>query len=259
MATPSPYAHYPSLADKVVFITGGAQGIGAAAVEHFAHQRACVAFFDLADNPARDLVHSLTPQCPRAPLFLHCDLSNPEALQSAIAEAISMLGPPSALINNAANDDRHRFDEVTPAYWDDRIAVNLRHQFFAAQAVAASMKSTGLGGSIINMSSIAWLIPTPEMTVYNMAKAAVVALTKSLARELGPHSIRVNSVLPGAILTERQRRLYFSPEYEQRIMASQSLKRHIQPEEVARLILFLASDDSSAITGQSHIIDAGWV
>jgi len=252
------FARYPSLADKVVLITGGGQGIGAAAVEHFALQGARVAFLDLADEPAHALVASLTPRCPHPPLYRHCDLTDIPALQSTIAEVSATLGPPRVLINNAANDDRHRFEDVTLAYWDQRMAVNLRHQFFAAQAVAPGMKSAG-GGSIVNLSSIAWMIPAPDLSLYNMAKAAIVAMTRSLAHELGPSNIRVNCVLPGAILTERQQRLYMSPDYEQHIFTLQCLKRHLLPEEVARLLLFLAADDSSAITNQSHIIDGGWI
>jgi len=258
MSTPSQFATYPSLADKVVLITGGAQGIGAAAVEHFALQGACVAFLDLADAPSRTLAKSLSTRCPRYPLYIHCDLTDIESLRSAITQVTAALGPPHVLINNAASDDRHRFEDVTPQYWDERIAINLRHQFFAAQAVIGGMKASG-GGSIINMSSISWLIPTLDVPVYNMAKAGIVALTHSLAREYGPANIRVNSILPGAILTERQQRLHMSPEYEKQVFEAQCLKLHILPDEVARHMLFLASDDSSAITSQTHLIDAGWI
>lgn len=258
MTLPAACASYPSLVDKVVLITGGGQGIGAATVEHFALQGCRVAFLDLADEPAVALVNDLTPRCLHPPLYRRCDLTDIPALQSAIAEIAATLGPPCVLINNAASDDRHRFEDVTPDYFDQRISVNLRHQFFAAQAVAPGMKSAG-GGSIINMSSIAWLVPTPNLSIYNMAKAAIVAMTRSLAHDLGPSNIRVNSVLPGAIFTDRQRRLYMSPAYEQHIFTAQCLKRHILPDEVARLLLFLASDDSSAITNQSHIIDGGWI
>jgi NAD(P)-dependent dehydrogenase (short-subunit alcohol dehydrogenase family) len=253
----SNFATYPSLAGKLVLITGGAQGIGAAAVEEFAQQGARVAFLDIADESATALIARLLPLVPLAPIYRTCDLTDIPALQSAIAEITSALGAPGVLVNNAASDDRHRFEEVTPAYWDQRIAINLRQQYFAAQAVVPSMKAAG-SGSIINMSSIAPLIPAPDLSVYNMAKSAIVAMTRSLAHELGPFNIRVNSVLPGAILTERQRRLYMSPAYEQQIFSAQHLKRHILPEEVARLILFLAAEDSAAITSQSHIIDAGW-
>ena len=260
MSQQPPFATYPSLANKTVLITGGAQGIGAAAVRLFALQGCRVAFLDLAQAPALALalVEDLTSRCTHPPLFVSCDVTNIPALQSAIADISAKLTPPTVLINNAANDDRHRFEDVTPEYWDQRMAVNLRHQFFAAQAVAPGMKSAG-GGSITNMSSISYIIPTPDLSLYNMAKAAITAMTRSLAHDLGPHNIRVNSILPGAILTERQTRLYMSTAYEQRVFNAQYLKRHILPEDVARLMLFLAADDSSAITSQSHIIDGGWI
>ncbi len=224
----------------------------------FSLQGARVAFLDLASPPAHALIEDLTSLCTHPPIFIACDVTDIPSLQSAIASISTKLGPPTVLINNAANDDRHRFEEVTLEYWDQRMAINLRHQFFAAQAVTAGMKSAG-GGSIINMSSIAWMVPTPDLSLYNMAKAAIVAMTRSLAHDLGPANIRVNSVLPGAILTERQNRLYMSPAYEQRVFDAQYLKRHIMPDDVARLLLFLAADDSSAITSQSHIIDGGWI
>ena len=254
----SKFATYPSLVGKLVLITGGAQGIGAAAVEQFAQQGARVVFLDIADEPAAALIALISPLVPHPPVYYSCDLADIPALQSTIAEIASTYGAPDVLVNNAASDDRHRFEDVTPAYWDERIAINLRHQYFAAQAVVPFMKA-GRGGSIINMSSIAPLIPTPDLSIYNMAKSAVAAMTRSLGHELGPFNIRVNSVLPGAILTERQRRLYMSPEYEQYVFSVQHLKRHILPEEVARLILFLASEDSAAITSQSYIIDGGWI
>jgi NAD(P)-dependent dehydrogenase (short-subunit alcohol dehydrogenase family) len=162
------------------------------------------------------------------------------------------------LVNNAGSDDRHTFAEVTPEYWDQRIAVNLKHQFFAAQAVAPAMTAAG-GGAIINMSSIAWMIPSSSLSVYTTAKAAIVGMTRSLAHDLGSARIRVNCVLPGAILTERQRRLWMSPEYEKEVLSRQCIKRHILPEEVARLVLFLAADDSQAMTNQNYIIDGGWI
>jgi NAD(P)-dependent dehydrogenase (short-subunit alcohol dehydrogenase family) len=254
----SKFATYPSLAGKLVLITGGAQGIGAAAVEQFAQQGARVAFLDIADEPATALIARISSLVPHSPIYYTCDLADIPALQSTVAGIAATHGAPGVLVNNAASDDRHRFEDVTPAYWDERIAINLRHHYFAAQAVVPFMKAAG-AGSIINMSSIAPLIPTPDLSIYNMAKSAVTAMTRSLGHELGPFNIRVNSVLPGAILTERQRRLYMSPEYEQYVSSVQHIKRHILPEEVARLILFLAADDSAAITSQSHIIDAGWI
>jgi D-xylose 1-dehydrogenase len=257
-ASASHFATYPSLRDRVVLITGGGSGIGAATVEHFAHQGARVAFLDLAVEPSLALVESLKPICVHPPQFVACNLTDIPALQAAIADISAGIGPPQVLINNAGSDDRHHFEAITPAYWDDRMAVNLRHYFFAAQAVAAGMKDAG-GGSIINMSSISWMIPGRDVTVYNTAKAAIIGMTRSLAHELGTANVRVNSVLPGAILTERQRRLWMSPEYEAEILSLQCLKRNLMPAEVARLLLFLAADDSSAITNQSYIIDGGWI
>ena len=252
------FATYPSLRDRVVLITGGGSGIGESFVEHFALQGSRVALFDLAEEPSRALVARLTPTCKHPPLFLLCDLTDIPALQGAIAHIAATLGPPQVLVNNAGSDDRHDFATVTPDYWDERIAVNLRHQFFAAQAVAPGMKTLG-GGSIINMSSIAWMIPTPQVPVYATAKAAILGMTKSLAHELGPANIRVNAVLPGAILTERQRRLWMSPEYQAEVLKLQCIKRNLFPDDVARLVLFLAADDSEAITNQSHIVDGGWI
>ena len=179
-------------------------------------------------------------------------------LRAAIAEIEAGRGTIRVLVNNAGNDARHSIDEVTPEYWDRTIAVNLRHQYFASQAVIPAMKKAGQG-SIINMSSICWIIPSTGLPVYVTAKAAIVGLTRTLAHELGPHNIRVNCVLPGAIQTERQKQLWFTEEYRAEILRNQALKRMILPEEVARLVLFLASDDSSAITSQSYVVDAGWV
>ncbi len=258
MSTPPIYASYPSLSDQVVLVTGGASGIGAATVEEFALQGARVGFLDVADKLALALIDDLSQRCQHPPLFHHCDLTDVDSLQSAIAAITEQLGDPRVLVNNAANDDRHRFEDVTPASWDAGMAANLRHQFFAAQTIAPSMKAAG-GGSIINMSSISWMIPTPHLSVYVTAKAAIVGMTRSMAKDLGPANIRVNCVLPGAVLTEKQQRLYMSPDYEQKLFEVQFLKRHILPAEVSRLLLFLAADDSSAITSQSYIIDAGWM
>lgn len=258
MSTAPIYATYPSLVDQVVLITGGASGIGAATVEQFALQGARVAFLDVADSHAAKLIDDLTPRCQHAPIYHHCDLTNIENLQAAVTSITEQLGTLRVLVNNAANDDRHRFEDVTPESWDAGMAANLRHQFFAAQAVAPGMKAAG-GGSIINMSSISWMIPTQHLSVYVTAKAAIVGMTRSMAKDLGAANIRVNAVLPGAILTEKQQRLYMSPDYEQELFRVQFLKRHILPEEVSRLLLFLAADDSSAITSQNYIIDAGWM
>ncbi len=256
-ATPQ-FARYPSLAGRAVLVTGGATGIGESIVSHFARQGSRVAFLDIQDDPARQLVDTLAAEgCP-APLYLHCDLTDVVALQASVRQAITALDAVDVLVNNAANDQRHSVDEVTPAYWDSSIAINLRPQFFSIQAVLPAMRAAGRG-SIINMSSISWMIPSTGVPLYVAAKAAIVGLTRTLAHELGPANIRVNAVLPGAIVTEKQRRLWYTPQYKAEILASQALKRDILPEDVARLVLFLAADDSSAITNQSYIVDGGWV
>jgi NAD(P)-dependent dehydrogenase (short-subunit alcohol dehydrogenase family) len=252
------FAVYPSLRDQLVLITGGATGIGASLVEHFALQGSQVAFLDIDHKSAEQLVAGLSPKCAHAPAFLPCDVTEIAKLRAAIAEIEARHGTIRVLVNNAGNDARHSIDEVTPEYWDRAIAVNLRHQYFASQAVIPAMKKAGQG-SVINMSSISWIIPSTGLPVYVTTKAAIVGLTRTLAHELGPHNIRVNCVLPGAIQTERQKQLWFTEEYQAEILRNQALKKMILPEEVARLVLFLASDDSSAITSQSYVVDAGWV
>jgi D-xylose 1-dehydrogenase len=252
------FARYPSLKDRAVLITGGATGIGESLVTHFARQGARVAFLDIQDQPAQALKKNLASEgCPE-PFYTHCDLTQLSVLKFAIDQVISNFGCLDVLVNNAANDQRHSIEEVTPDFWDRSIATNLRPYFFAAQAVIPAMRLAGRG-SIVNLSSISWIIPTTGLPVYIAAKSAIVGLTRTLAHELGPHGIRVNAVLPGAIATERQQRLWYTPEEVGRILANQALKRQIQPDEVARLVLFLAADDSSAITNQSYIVDAGWV
>jgi D-xylose 1-dehydrogenase len=258
MALSNKLATYPSLQDVTVLITGGASGIGAAMVEQFALQAARVAFLDIAEASAAALIKKLSPAVPSEPAFFKCDLTDIADLRSAISKVQSQFGPIKVLVNNAASDDRHKFSEVSPEYWDERMSVNLRHQFFAMQAVAPGMTKAG-GGSIINMSSISWMIPSTGLPAYITAKAGIVGLTRTMSRELGGSNIRVNCVSPGAIMTERQRRLWMTPDYLAEIMRSQSIKRELIPEDVAKLVLFLASEDSSAITGQNFVIDGGWV
>src|ERR1700712_2595574 len=200
------FATYPSLAGRVVFITGGGSGIGAAMVAAFAANEASVAFVDIDRAASEALVRDLAG-CRRPPLFIPCDLTDTEALQGAIRQTREQFGPVAVLVNNAANDERHEVDALTPEYWDRAMAVNLRHQFFAAQAVRPHMQALGFG-SIINFSSIAWMGGGAHMVAYTSAKAAVVGLTRSLAREFGPEKIRVNAIAPGAVVTERQRRLW---------------------------------------------------
>lgn len=256
--THSQYACYPSLKGRSIVITGGATGIGASLVAHFAHQDSRIAFLDVQDDPARQLVDSLAAEGRPAPLYMHCDLTDTSAIQQAVGQVVAAHGTVDVLVNNAGNDQRHSIEEVTPEFWDRSMAVNLRPHFFMAQAVLPTMRAAGRG-SIINMSSISWIIPSTGVAVYVTAKAAIVGLTRTLAHEVGAHNIRVNTVLPGAVATDRQKQLWYTPEYLAEILSNQALKRQIEPEEVARLVLFLAADDSSAITNQSYIIDAGWV
>ncbi|MBS1802486.1 MAG: SDR family oxidoreductase [Acidobacteria bacterium] len=252
------FATYPSLRGKAVLITGGATGIGASIVEHFARQGSRVAFLDVQDKAAAELIQRLRSEGATVPLYFRCDLIDVSGLKARVKEAIDQLGGVDVLVNNAANDQRHKIEDVTEEYFDQSIAVNLRPQFFMIQAVLPAMKAAGRG-SIINMSSISWMIPSTGVPVYVTTKAAIVGLTRTMAHELGPLGIRVNAVLPGAIATEKQKRLVYTPEYKAEIMAAQALKRDILPEDVARLVLFLGAEDSSAITNQSYVIDGGWV
>ena len=254
----SQYATYPSLEGRSVFITGGGSGIGASLVRHFAAQRAKVGFVDIAVEPSRRLVEEIAARGDARPLFVECDLRDIEALRRAIAEIAAAHGPITVLVNNAAHDERHRFDTVTPEYWDDRMAVNLRHQFFAALAVHPMMKAAG-GGSIVNFGSVSWMIGQGGMPGYTAAKAAVMGLTRGLARDFGPDNIRVNSIAPGWIMTERQVSLWLDEAGERELMARQCLKRKLYPDDMARIVLFLAADDSSAMTNQTYIADGGWV
>jgi len=252
------FATYPSLRDRVVLITGGATGIGESLVRHFAEQGARVAFLDVQDEAGVALRNELSVSECTAPLYLHCDVTDVAALKESVERVLAALGTVYVLVNNAGNDQRHATEEVTPDLWDRTIALNLRAYFFAIQAVLPAMKAAGRG-SIVNLSSISWMIPSTGLPAYVTAKAGIVGLTRTLAHELGPAGIRVNAVLPGAIATERQKRLWYTPEYKAEILARQALKRDILPEDVARLVLFLAADDSGGITNQSYVVDGGWV
>jgi NAD(P)-dependent dehydrogenase (short-subunit alcohol dehydrogenase family) len=252
------FARYPSLSGRVVLVTGGATGIGEAIVEAFAQQNAKVAFLDVQRDAAQALIRRISEAGYPAPIFLECDLIDTAAAKTAVSRATDELGDVDVLVNNAGNDTRHAIEEVTPELWDRLIAVNVKQQFFMCQSVIPGMRRLGRG-SIINLSSIAWAIPSTNVPVYVTAKAAIVGMTRTLAHELGPHNIRVNCVMPGCIWTERQRRLWFTEAYKAQMLERQALKRLLQPSEVASLILFLAADDSSAITNQSHVVDGGWV
>ena len=258
MVQTSPTAIYTSLKDKFVVVTGGASGIGEAIVEAFAQQQARVTFLDIQDKPAEILIQRLQRAGCAAVKYFHCDLTDIGALQRVMGSILQSCPAVDILVNNAGNDTRHTIEEVTPEYWDRCMQANLKHQFFMAQAVLPGMRQARRG-AIINMSSIAWMIPSTRVPVYATAKAAIVGMTRTLAHEVGGDGIRVNAVLPGAILTSRQRELWFTEEYKQQILSRQAIKRMILPEEVAKLILFLASDESLAITNQSFVIDGGWV
>jgi len=248
---------YAGLTDKTVFITGGASGIGAAFTRAFAGQGARVGFVDIAEEASRALVAQIQKEARTAPLFIACDLRDIAALQAAIEKIRGELGDIGVLINNAGNDDRHAMDQVTPAYWDERMSVNLRHMFFAAQAVAPQMKRLG-GGAIINLGSIIWRLKHTGLPVYNVIKASVTGLTRVLAREFGPFGIRVNTISPGAVWTERQIKLWYTPEVEKEVMAGQCLKTRVLPSDVANMALFLASDAAEKCTAQDFIVDGGW-
>ena len=250
------FATYPSLAGRVVFVSGGATGIGADIVRAFAGNRARVAFVDVQREAGAALAGELADAGER-PLFLEADVTDIPALRAAIARVHEKLGPIGALVNNAANDQRHAFADVSVDYWDHSQNVNLRHHFFAAQAVHPQMRELGFG-SIINLSSIAWRAGAGEMPAYAAAKAAVVGLTRALARAFGPDNIRVNAIEPGAVMTARQRELWYkTPESVEAMAQRQMIKRTLLGEEIARAALFLAADDSRMITKQSLTVDAG--
>ena len=258
METDFANAAYPSLRDRAVFVTGGGSGIGASLVEHFCAQDARVTFVDLAEAPSHALVRSIADAGLRPPDYIPCDLRDVAALQAAVARAQDRHGPIRVLLNNAGNDDRHRTEDVTLAYWDDRMAVNLRHQFFAAQAVRPQMRDAG-GGSIVNFGSITWMVGDGDCPAYVTAKAAITGMTRALAREFGPERIRVNCMIPGWVMTERQMTLWLTPEGERQIAERQCLPDRLHPPDIARMALFLAADDSRMCSSQNFIVDGGWV
>jgi NAD(P)-dependent dehydrogenase (short-subunit alcohol dehydrogenase family) len=250
------FASYPSLKDRAVFVSGGGSGIGAGIVEHFAAQGAKVGFVDVDDAAALALVEAVKRNGDPVPVFRKCDVRDTKAYQAVIGEVAGALGPITVLVNNAARDDRHTLEEVTEAFWDERMAVNLRHHYFAVQAVAPGMREAG-GGSIVNLSSMSYVAMTQNLSVYQAAKAAVIGMTRGLARDLGADGIRVNSVMPGWIMTERQIKLWLTPEAEANLMKQQCLKEKLYPADIARMILWLAADDSRLVTAQNFIVDGG--
>jgi NAD(P)-dependent dehydrogenase (short-subunit alcohol dehydrogenase family) len=250
-------AVYSDLGGKVVLVTGGGSGIGEAIVRRFADQRCKVAFIDIAREPSEALVAELAG-LGHTVHYEYTDLKDIAQLRSAVARIQAALGPIGILINNAAHDERHPTPEVTPEYWDDRIAVNLRHQFFAAQAVLPAMQEARQG-VIINFGSISWMIGQGGMAAYTASKSAILGLTRSLARDYGPYNIRVNAIAPGWIMTQRQIDKWLTPEALKELEQRQCLKRKIMPDEVARFTVFLASEEASACTNQHYVVDGGWV
>ncbi|RHW18629.1 SDR family oxidoreductase [Sphingomonas gilva] len=248
-------ARYPSLRGKRVLVTGGGSGIGAGIVEGFVAQGADVTFFDIAEAESRALVERLAGGAGRA-CYEHVDLTDIATLQATIAGMIERSGAFDILINNAANDDRHSIDEITEAYWDDRLSVNLKHMFFCAQAVIPAMRAKG-AGVIVNLGSISWHLGLNDLTLYQTCKAAIEGLTRSLARDLGKDGIRATCVIPGNVRTPRQLKWY-TPEGEAEIVDSQCLSGRLVPEDIAAMVMFLASDDARLITGHSYFVDAGW-
>lgn len=251
-------AKYGSLQGKRVFITGGGSGIGESLVAEFAAQGALVAFVDIAVDASEALCRRLAEAGLTAPLFRHCDITDIASLQAVMAELAQKLGDFDILVNNAANDQRHQAQDVTLEYWNERIAINQRPMFFTCQAVFEGMKRQG-GGSIINVSSISWHMKSGGYPVYATTKAAVVGLTRGLARDYGAHNIRVNTVTPGWVMTQRQIELWVDEAAEAEIKKSQCLPSKLMPQDIAAMVLFLASDDGAMCTSQEFIVDAGWV
>jgi len=257
MAGNSLGAVYPDLEGKSVIVTGGGSGIGAAIVRAFVRQKAKVGFIDIAEAPSTALIAELGGE--RSGVgFAKADIRDIDALRAGIAALTNALGTADVLINNAAHDERHETLEVTPEMFDERIAVNLRHAFFAAQAVLPGMQANG-GGVILNFSSMSWMAGMGGMPIYTASKSAMIGLTRSLARDYGQHNIRVNAIAPGWVKTERQLAKWLTPESDKRRLEAQCLKRWVEPEDIARFCIFLASDDASACTAQHYVVDAGWV
>jgi NAD(P)-dependent dehydrogenase (short-subunit alcohol dehydrogenase family) len=255
--TTARYASYPSLADRSVFITGGADGIGRALVEQFAAQGSRVGFADIQAAKSREVVAACASAGARhTPRFYEVDLVDIAALRDVCARALADLDGIAALVNNAASDDRHTWDQVSPEYWDNRLNTNLRHYFFAIQAIAPSMIARG-GGSIVNIGSSCYHMQEDFFPGYAIAKSGVEGLTRTMARTFGPQNIRMNCVLPGWVVTERQLAKWWTPEGEAGTMRDQAIKRRIYPDEFAQMVLFLAADDGGACTAQSFLVDGG--
>lgn len=250
------FARYPSLVDRTVFVSGGASGIGETLVREFAAQGAKVGFVDIAREAGAALASELAGSR-HAPLFLEADITDIAALEAAIGTVRERFGPITVLLNNAANDQRHQIEDTTPEYWDKAVAVNLKHQFFAARNIAADMKQAG-GGSIVNFGSVSWKLKQGGMPAYTTSKSAVQGLTRSLARDFGPFNIRVNTLVPGWVMTDKQVRLWLTEEGKADIARGQCLQQALMPQHIAHMALFLAADDSAMCTAQDFVVDGGW-
>ena len=251
-------AKYFDLENKRVFISGGGSGIGASIVEHFCEQNAEVYFIDINENDSNKLVSECKNKKLSVPNFIKCNLLNVKKLQSTISKIISEKGPIEILINNAANDERHKIEDVTEEFWNDRMNVNLRHYFFTVQSVREAMIKNN-GGVIVNIGSASWMIGQGGMAAYTAAKSGVVGLTRSFARDLGEYNIRVNSVVPGWTITKRQIEKWLTPESEAEMMKKQCIKKRLMPSDIAKAVLFFSSNQSSGCTNQSYVVDNGWL
>lgn len=250
------YAIYPGLKGKRIVITGGGSGIGSELTRAFAGQGARVVFLDIAEEASRQLEKELSGSL-APPKFIKCDLTNLDELKTVFTHIEEEFGAVDILLNNAANDDRHEIEDVTPAYWDSRINVNLRHMFFCTQAVLPGMKKQG-HGVILNLGSISWHLPHTQLHLYMTAKAGIEGMTRALAREAGKYGVRANTVIPGAVRTPRQQVLWHNPEEEARILAGQCMPERVEMQDVAALVLFLASDNARRCSGREYFVDAGW-
>ena len=247
---------YSDLKNRRIFITGGGSGIGASIVEHFCEQESEVYFVDNNIKESKKLLIDINKKKLKQPSFIECDLINIKKLQTIIKKIVSTKGAIHTLINNAANDERHKTEDVNEKYYENRMAINLKHYFFAAQEVVKGMKKNK-NGSIVNLSSVSWILGEGDKVIYETAKSAVIGLTRSFAQEYGKYNIRTNSVVPGSIATERQIKHWLTPKYKKFILEKQALKRQLKPEDVAKLVLFLSSDQSSGCTKQSFVVDGG--
>ena len=249
---------YSDLKNKRVFISGCGSGIGATIVEYFCEQKSEVYFIDIDLKSSNKLIKKIKKNGFRVPKFIECNILDVKKLQNIIKDIISKKGAIHCLINSAANDDRHTTEQVDEKYWENRMGINLKHYFFAAQAVVKGMKKIK-SGSIVNLSSVSWVLGEGDKVVYETAKSAVVGLTRSFAQEFGKYNIRTNSVIPGSIATERQSKLWLNPKFKKEILKNQALKKQLLPEDVSRMVLYLASDVSSGSTKQNFTVDAGLI